>query len=341
MAQSQAAAKAAALRHLGYTVPERDAGALVFAVAPGSPAAARSGSQTSSPGRRHADSQHLCIRGRAAPDPAGHKVVLDVEPTTITPSGKLVQALRATCPSAWRRGERRPRVDGLPGVTGPSGAFSVWTSRPNRTSRIPSRSPSTPRTSAARPPPGHDARIMDKLSTGDLTGRHVVARPAPSTRRATWATWAASRRRPSPSSGPVRRCSSSARGYSVARSKPRLRCTSTRCRLSTRRCTSAQPRRERSGCGHFGLNETHRRNTSSKRPAVGSAHARRTSAHLVVPAHCRGVATPQLLYRAARLRPPRGPQLLEMVAREFAASSSATPKFTSACERPRSAPPIR
>lgn len=38
MAQSQAAAKAAALKRLGYQVPEHAAGALVFAVEPGSPA---------------------------------------------------------------------------------------------------------------------------------------------------------------------------------------------------------------------------------------------------------------------------------------------------------------
>ena len=38
MSQAQAQAKAAALRHLGYTVKEQDAGALVFGIAPGSPA---------------------------------------------------------------------------------------------------------------------------------------------------------------------------------------------------------------------------------------------------------------------------------------------------------------
>ncbi len=38
MAQSQAAAKAASLTRLGYTVPAHDAGALVYAVQPGSPA---------------------------------------------------------------------------------------------------------------------------------------------------------------------------------------------------------------------------------------------------------------------------------------------------------------
>src|SRR5271165_6488208 len=36
MAQSQSAAKAAALTRLGYTVPEQDAGTLVFSVSPGS-----------------------------------------------------------------------------------------------------------------------------------------------------------------------------------------------------------------------------------------------------------------------------------------------------------------
>lgn len=39
MAQSQEAAKVAALRHLGYTVPERDAGAVILGVVAGSPAA--------------------------------------------------------------------------------------------------------------------------------------------------------------------------------------------------------------------------------------------------------------------------------------------------------------
>jgi Lon-like protease len=38
MSQAQAQAKAAALRYLGYTPTERDAGALVFGIAPGSPA---------------------------------------------------------------------------------------------------------------------------------------------------------------------------------------------------------------------------------------------------------------------------------------------------------------
>jgi PDZ domain-containing protein len=38
MSQAQSQAKAAALTHLGYTVKEQDAGALVFGIAPGSPA---------------------------------------------------------------------------------------------------------------------------------------------------------------------------------------------------------------------------------------------------------------------------------------------------------------
>jgi PDZ domain-containing protein len=178
MAQSQAAAKAAALRHLGYTVPERDAGALVFAVAPGSPAAGALGVADVITGVDGTQTPNTCAFVAALhPIPAGHKVVLDVEPTTITPSGKLVQGAAR---DVSVRLAPRPSADqgstGCPGVTGPSGGLLGVDVETQQDFTYPF--PVAINTTDIGGPSAGLAMtlgIMDKLSTGDLTGRHVVA----------------------------------------------------------------------------------------------------------------------------------------------------------------------
>jgi len=117
------------------------------------------------------------IRGRAAPDPAGHKVVLDVEPTTITPSGKLVQgAARDVSVRLAPRPSARQGSTGCPGVTGPSGGLLGVDVETQQDFTYPF--PVAINTTDIGGPSAGLAMtlgIMDKLSTGDLTGRHVVA----------------------------------------------------------------------------------------------------------------------------------------------------------------------
>jgi len=137
------------------------------------------------------------------PIPAGHKVVLDVEPTTITPSGKLVQGAAR---DVSVRLAPRPSADqgstGCPGVTGPSGGLLGVDVETQQDFTYPFPVASTPRTSAPVRRPGHDARHQDKLSTGDLTGRHVVAATG-NHRRVGRRGRVGGRAETSPSSGPV------------------------------------------------------------------------------------------------------------------------------------------
>ena len=181
MAQSQAAAKAAALSRLGYAVPEHDAGALVFAVAP------RVAIGTGVEGRSDRDGGQW--------DPDGQRLRLRDRPAALRTwgyrrsVGGAVQGHRqrrdpvgkdraGTDPSGQAAGFGLSGGDRVPG--GPysfQGLPRGGGREPSRTSPIPF--PVSVDTSQIGGPSAGLAMtlaIVDKLSTGHLTaGRSVAA----------------------------------------------------------------------------------------------------------------------------------------------------------------------
>lgn len=176
MAQSQDSAKTLALRSLGYHVGQREAGALVFSVAPGSPASST----------LQVAQIITAVDGKATPNscafisavhsiPAGTVAHLSVEESTVTP-----QAVVKPGPVVQRDitlGKPRPvPVSGCPGVSGPAQGYvgiSVG-------SQIDYRYPFPIKVDVNQiggPSAGlaMTLGIMDKLSNGDLTGHRKVA----------------------------------------------------------------------------------------------------------------------------------------------------------------------
>lgn len=124
MAQSQSFAKAAALRHLGYDVPERDAGTLVFGVQPGSPAsrALQVGDIVTSVG--DTPTPNACSLVAALHDLSpGQRVTFTVQRTTITSDGRIQPG--ATTPMTVRLAQPHSLAGSpnCPGVSGPPHAY--------------------------------------------------------------------------------------------------------------------------------------------------------------------------------------------------------------------------
>jgi Lon-like protease len=178
MAQSQSAAKAAAFTRLGYTVPEQDSGALVYAVASGSPASSGLKAAQIVTAVNGTPTPTSCAFVAAVHElPAGTRVQLSVEQSTVNGQGSLVPGPVNQVPvtlGAVPKGT--PTTSACPGVSGPEKGFlgvSVETQQDFTypfnvsvdTSQIGGPSAGLAMTLA----------IMDKLSTGDLTGGRKVA----------------------------------------------------------------------------------------------------------------------------------------------------------------------
>ncbi len=178
MAQSQAAAKAASLTRLGYDVPERDAGALVFAVQPGSPAASAlqvGQIVTAVDGTSTADD--CAFIAALAPYGPGQTVRLSVERSTVTSEGVIKPGHTVT--ERVRLG-RRPAADhgssGCPDVHGSSRGYLGVVVETQQDFTYPF--PVSVDTSDIGGPSAGLAMtlgIMDALSSGHLTGGRTIA----------------------------------------------------------------------------------------------------------------------------------------------------------------------
>lgn len=178
MAQSQSAAKAASFRRLGYDVPEHDAGAMVFAVAPGSPSAGtlKVGQiVTAVDGTPTAD--NCAFVAALHPFKPGQTVRLSVEHTTVTSRGVVKPGPTVT--ERVRLG-RRPHgaagPSGCPEVDGPSAGYLGVVVQTQQDFTYPF--PVAVDTSDIGGPSAGLAMtlgIVDTLSSGHLTGGRTVA----------------------------------------------------------------------------------------------------------------------------------------------------------------------
>lgn len=180
MAQAQAAAKAAALRSLGYAVSERDAGTLVFAVVPGSPAAPLLNVAQIVTAVDGTPTPNSCAFVRALSHSGpGDTVSLSVEEARVTP-----EAVQLPGPTVVKRVRlsRRPASAGAPtnegcsGVGAPSPGYLGVVVETQQDFTYP-----FPVTVSTRTIGGPSAglamtlTIIDKLYDGHLTGGRTVA----------------------------------------------------------------------------------------------------------------------------------------------------------------------
>jgi Lon-like protease len=181
MAQSQSAAKAAALDRLGYRVAEKAAGAIVFAVVPGSPASKglRVGQIVTAVDG--APTLNACTMSQAlARHEAGQTVTLTVERSTVTPHAAVVpgptRSERVTL-ARWPASIARPRsTPACPGSTEPSRGYLGLETVTEVDFTYPFRV-SIRTTSIGGPSAGlaMTLGIIDTLSGGHLTGGRTVA----------------------------------------------------------------------------------------------------------------------------------------------------------------------
>lgn len=178
MAQSQAAAKAASLQRLGYTVPEHDAGALVFAVQPGSPAGPvlKVGQIVTAVDGTPTDDDCAFIAALHPYGP-GQTVRLSVEQSTVTSQGVIKPGRTVVEPI---RLGRRPASDrsssGCPGVHGSSAGYLGVVVETQQDFSYPF--PVSVDTSEIGGPSAGLAMtlgIIDTLSSGHLTGGRTIA----------------------------------------------------------------------------------------------------------------------------------------------------------------------
>lgn len=177
MAQSQAAAKAAALTALGYKVPVRNAGSLIFAVSTNTPGAKvlKVGQIITGVGNVATPtscSLSLAMR-RYRP---GDKVTLQVEQSSVNSSGVIESA--RTKPVEIRAGKPPAGLvdSGCPGISGPPTAFIGVEVQTQEDYSYPL--PVSIRTSQIGGPSAGLAMtlgIIDDISGGHLTGNHTIA----------------------------------------------------------------------------------------------------------------------------------------------------------------------
>jgi Lon-like protease len=181
MAQSQAAAKAAALSRLGYVVGERDAGTLVFAVQPGAPASGvlKVGQIVTAVDGAHTPDACSFAQALARHAP-GQRVQLSVEESYVTTSavikaGPIVRKeLRlARWPASLPRPSATPAC---PGAATPSRGYLGIEAETQQDFSYPL--PVSVRTTQIGGPSAGLAMtlgIIDTLSGGKLTGGRTVA----------------------------------------------------------------------------------------------------------------------------------------------------------------------
>lgn len=177
MARSQSSAKSLAFRTLGYTVPEHDVGVLVFSVEPGSPAypvlkvgqivTAVNGTPTP-----NACAFVAALHSKAA----GTVVRLSVEQSTVSPEAVIESGPMVKHSVRLARASPQTASSGCPGVNGPAKGFlgvSIETQK-SYTYPFPVRIDTS---SIGGPSAGlaMTLGIIDKLSNGNMTSRHVVA----------------------------------------------------------------------------------------------------------------------------------------------------------------------
>jgi len=177
MAQSQSAAKAAALRRLGYAVPERDAGALVFAVQPRSPASTvlQVAQIVTAVGPTPTPNTCAFVSALHSYGP-GDTVTLSVEQSTVTPNAIIVPGRVVEKSVRLGRAKSGGTSSGCPGVTGPNRAYLGVEVETQQSFSYPI--PVTIDTTDIGGPSAGLAMtlgVMDKLYNGDLTGGEVVA----------------------------------------------------------------------------------------------------------------------------------------------------------------------
>ncbi len=177
MAQSQSAAKAAALRRLGYEVPAQHGGTLVVAVQQGSPAAPalRVAEIVKAVGSTPTPDSCAFVGALHGYSPGG-RVTLSVEQSTVTAKavllpGKVVQ-------ESVRLGHAPPGVgpSGCPGISGPSKAFLGVEVETQQDFSFPI-AVSVDTSDIGGPSAGlaMTLGIIDKLYGGNLTGGATVA----------------------------------------------------------------------------------------------------------------------------------------------------------------------
>ena len=181
MAQSQSAAKAAALDQLGYHVSGHDAGALVFTVVPGSPAAAL----------LSVGQIVTAVDGRLTPDACtfsqalsahhpGQRVALTIEQSKVTPQATIAAGStvrRDVVLARWPAGVARPAATPqCPLPTRGARGFLGVAAETQQTFRYPF--PISVRTTSIGGPSAGLAMalgIIDTLGGGGLTGGRTVA----------------------------------------------------------------------------------------------------------------------------------------------------------------------
>jgi PDZ domain-containing protein len=177
MAQSQAYAKAAALKQLGYSVPEQDAGALVFSVATGSPASpslkvaqivtAVDGTPTPT---------GCAFVGALAPLAPGTAVQLSVEQSTVNGNG-LIQPgpTHQETITLAKRPAGAGHASVCPGVSAPQSFLGVSVETQQDFTYPFPVSVDTSQIGGPSAGLAMTLAIIDKLSNGDLTGGRKVA----------------------------------------------------------------------------------------------------------------------------------------------------------------------
>lgn len=177
MAASQSAAATAALRRLGYQVPEHDAGTQIYSVSPSSPAdgalkvgeivKAVDGSPT----------PDVCAFATALhPHQPGDRVDLTVEQATVTSAGKVVPGPVEHETVRLGKPPRGVSAPACPGITGPARGFLGVEVQTYQTFSYPFKV-SVATSDIGGPSAGlaMTLGIIDKLSSGRLTGRAAVA----------------------------------------------------------------------------------------------------------------------------------------------------------------------
>lgn len=177
MAQAKDAAKTAALRHLGYSVPEHDAGAVVEAVSTGTPAyGVLSVGQvvTAVDGR---PTPNLCAFVSAlASLKAGQRASLTVQADRFSTSGTPIAGPTVTKTlSLTRRPAGVPAVSGCPGSPHPAGFLGVSVATQEDFAYPFSVSISTPDIGGPSAGLAMTLGLIDTLSGGHLTGGRIVA----------------------------------------------------------------------------------------------------------------------------------------------------------------------
>lgn len=178
MAQSQAAAKATALGALGYRVPTHDAGVILTAVTTGTPAAGRvSVGQIIVGVDKHRVTDFCTFVGALSAYGPGDMVSLTVEKSSVTPQAEIKpgKVESVAIRMARRTSGGGVAVTGCPGVKTSSGYLGIVVkTQVDYTYPV---SVSVRTTTIGGPSAGlaMTLEIINKLSTGDLTGGRTIA----------------------------------------------------------------------------------------------------------------------------------------------------------------------